>query len=187
MKKGRLEHLCRYAGRSAIAESRLSQLPDGRVCYALKRTWKDGTTHIVLTPQVLIERLLALVPRPRKHQLTYYGVLAPAAGLRSRVVPQRESGDEVDGDPSVTEAVESDHGNRLPKRDLIPHRPGVRRRGVRRRYTWASLLRRVFLVDVLQCPHCGGTRRLLAARGARVGTGAGSAWLRSGLVWGVKG
>ena len=49
--------------------------------YALKRRWKDGTTHIVLSPQVLIERLLALVPRPRKHQLTYYGVLAPAAAV----------------------------------------------------------------------------------------------------------
>ena len=162
----RLEHLCRYAGRSAIAESRLSELPDGRLCYALKRTWKDGTTHIVLTPQVLIERLLALVPRPRRHQLTYYGVLAPAAGLRSRVVPQRELGDEVGavaGAPSVPAGVEADHGDRSPKRDLVPHRPAARRRGVKRRYTWASLLRRVFLVDVLQCPHCGGARRLLAA------------------------
>ena len=132
MKEGRLEHLCRYAGRSAIAESRLSQPPDGRVCYALKRTWKDGTTHIVLTPQVLIERLLALVPRPRRHQLTYYGVLAPAAGLRSRVVPQRELGDEVGavaGAPSVPEGVEADHGDRSPKRDLVPHRPAARRRG----------------------------------------------------------
>ena len=132
----------------------------------MKRTWKDGTTHIVLTPQVLIERLLALVPRPRRHQLTYYGVLAPAAGLRSRVVPQRELGDEVGavaGAPSVPAGVEADHGDRSPKRDLVPHRPAARRRGVKRRYTWASLLRRVFLVDVLQCPHCGGARRLLAA------------------------
>jgi len=109
---------------------------------------------------------LALVPRPRKHQLTYYGVLAPAAGVRSQVVPRRESVEEVDvtdGMPSVTEEVRSDQENSLPKRDPVPHRPGVRRRGVRRRYTWASLLRRVFLVDVLQCPHCGGMRRLLAA------------------------
>ena len=69
----------------------------------------------------------------------------------------------TDGMPSVTEEVRSDQENSLPKRDPVPHRPGVRRRGVRRRYTWASLLRRVFLVDVLQCPHCGGMRRLLAA------------------------
>jgi hypothetical protein len=32
-----------------------------------------------------------------------------------------------------------------------------------RRYPWAELLRRVFEIDVLVCPHCGGARRLLAA------------------------
>jgi hypothetical protein len=84
----RLEKLCRYAGRPAVAESRLSLLPAGRVCYELKRAWKDGTTHVVLEPQVLLERLVALVPRPRRHLVTYHGVLAPAAGLRSRVVPR---------------------------------------------------------------------------------------------------
>ena len=31
------------------------------------------------------------------------------------------------------------------------------------RYSWAELLRRVFEVEVLVCPHCGGARRLLAA------------------------
>ena len=28
---------------------------------------------------------------------------------------------------------------------------------------WASLLMRVFGIDVLLCPHCAGTRRVLAA------------------------
>jgi len=51
----RLEKLCRYAARPAIAESRLSLLPDGRVAYSLKRRWKDGSTYVVLAPQVLIE------------------------------------------------------------------------------------------------------------------------------------
>lgn len=30
------EHLCRYVGRPAIVESRLSLLPDGRVAYSLQ-------------------------------------------------------------------------------------------------------------------------------------------------------
>lgn len=71
----RLERLCRYAGRPAIAESRLSLLSDGRVGYSLKKLWKDGTSHVVLEPQVLMERLCALVPRPRRH---------PAAGGAAR-------------------------------------------------------------------------------------------------------
>lgn len=45
----RLGHLCRYAGRSAIAASRWSMLPDGRAAYELKRRWEDGTTHVVMT------------------------------------------------------------------------------------------------------------------------------------------
>jgi hypothetical protein len=32
-----------------------------------------------------------------------------------------------------------------------------------RRLGWAELLRRVFAVDVLECPRCGGRMRLLAA------------------------
>ncbi|MGK0205423.1 MAG: hypothetical protein ACI9S9_004513, partial [Planctomycetota bacterium] len=28
---------------------------------------------------------------------------------------------------------------------------------------WAELLRRVYAVDILTCPRCGGVRRLLAA------------------------
>jgi hypothetical protein len=165
----RLEHLCRYAGRPAIAASRLELLPDGRVSYALKRRWKDGTTHVVMRPEVLIERLLALVPRPRRHLVTYHGVLAPAAGLRSQVVPRWEEDDGRDEAPVAVGAVgQSPDG--VPaidalrrRRRSVPHAPGKRRRGGVRRYPWAELLRRVFDIDVLVCPHCGGARRLLAA------------------------
>ena len=55
---------------------------------------------------------------------------------------------------AVDEAV-----RRLLRQRAVPHRPGVRRRGGRR-YPWAELLRRVFLVDVLLCMRCGGKRRL---------------------------
>ncbi len=163
----RLEHLVRYAGRPAIAESRLSLLADGRVCYELKRRWRDGTTHVVMTPEVLIERLLALVPRPRRHLVTYHGVLAPAAGLRSRVVPRWEEAEAVVGE---ADAPEQEAGSAAidalrRRRSSVPHVPRHRGRprGGVRRYPWAELLRRVFAVEVLVCPHCGGSRRLLAA------------------------
>ncbi|MGK0433458.1 MAG: hypothetical protein ACJA0V_002606, partial [Planctomycetota bacterium] len=165
----RLEHLCRYAGRPAIAESRLSLLPNGRVAYSLKKTWRDGSTHVVMEPQVLIERLLALVPRPRRHLVTYHGVLAPGASLRHRVVPRvAEDGhqDELDEDCADPEAARSDEaaaGSEAPPVARVPHRPGKWRRAVRRYYTWAELLRRVFGVEIFTCPNCGGARRLLAA------------------------
>jgi hypothetical protein len=167
-----LEHLCRYAARPAIAESRLSLLPDGRVRYALKKRWKDGTTHVVLTAAVLIERLLALVPRPRKHLVTYHGVLAPAASLRSRIVPRivPGGGDEevVDdcqqGEQAASAALGgSGSGQARRRRVRVPHRPARRRLGGRRYYTWAEQLRRVFSIEVLICPRCQGPRRLLSA------------------------
>ncbi|MBL8724363.1 MAG: transposase [Planctomycetes bacterium] len=59
----RLAKLCRYAGRPAVAESRLVELGGGRIGYALKKRWRDGTTAVVMTQEVLMECLCALVPR----------------------------------------------------------------------------------------------------------------------------
>jgi len=80
----RLEHLCRYVMRPALAADRLSLSPEGKVVYALRHPWRDGTTHFVFDPLTFIERLAALVPRPREHQLTYHGALACQRGA-SRV------------------------------------------------------------------------------------------------------
>ena len=33
----------------------------------LKTPWRDGTTHIVMSPLQLMQRLAAPVPRPRLH------------------------------------------------------------------------------------------------------------------------
>lgn len=158
----KLETLCRYAARPAVAESRLLELADGRIAYTLKKRWKDGATAVVMTKEVLMERLCALVPKPREHLVTYHEVLAPAAGLRSQVVPkceveEREGVDGFDhtaaGDVAagaeVSEAVAAQGEDasfrrrqlqrRLRERQRVPHGEG-KRRGGRRRYPWASLL-----------------------------------------------
>ena len=60
----------------------------GQVELKLKTPWRDGTTHLVLSPLEFMQRLAALVPRPRLHLIRFHGVLAPNAKLRSLVVPQ---------------------------------------------------------------------------------------------------
>jgi len=85
----KLEKLCRYAARPAVAESRLVELSDGRIGYSLKKRWRDGTTAVVMSKAVLMERLCALVPKPRKHLVTHHGVMAPASSLRPKVVPKQ--------------------------------------------------------------------------------------------------
>ncbi len=46
----KLEWLCRYMSRPAIAEQRLSVAGDGLVVYELKRSFRDGTTHVLFEP-----------------------------------------------------------------------------------------------------------------------------------------
>jgi len=60
--RDKLERLCRYIARPAIAERRLSISPQGRVRYELKTPWKNGTTHVEFEPIDFIAKLAALVP-----------------------------------------------------------------------------------------------------------------------------
>ena len=77
----RLEKLCRYAARPPIVHERMSFQGDGKILYKLKSKWRDGSTHVVFDPLTLIERLAALVPRPRIHLTTYHSG-APAEHAR---------------------------------------------------------------------------------------------------------
>ncbi len=104
---------------------------------------------MVFEPLVFIEKLCALVPPPRQHLVTYFGVLAPNAALRDRVVPRSKA---VTG-PSCR--------RRRKTKNPIPLEEATEAER-QRRYTFAELMRRVFDVDVLKCPHCKGRRELVA-------------------------
>src|SRR4051794_31555898 len=80
-----LERLCRYITRPAIANERLKRNRAGQVVLQLKSPWRGGTTHIVMSPLELTQRLAALVPRPRLHLIRFHGVSRPTPnyGLRS--------------------------------------------------------------------------------------------------------
>ena len=44
-----------------------------------KTPWRDDTTHLMMSPLEFIQRLAALVPRPRLHLIRFHAVLAPNA------------------------------------------------------------------------------------------------------------
>jgi hypothetical protein len=73
----RAKRLCRYLLRPAVALGRLRLLHDGRVALTLKTSWADGTRQLELEPLGLLEKLAALVPRPRISLALYHGVLVP--------------------------------------------------------------------------------------------------------------
>ena len=143
--RDRLERLVRYVARPALApptfaRGRLEVRGDGRVKWSLRRPWRDGTRAFVFDPLTFLERLVALVPHPREHQWTYFGVLAPASPLRDAVVPRRTV-------PSPGPGIGE------PEADPCANA---------QRQSWAELLQRTFAVDVLRCPTCGGRRHRVA-------------------------
>jgi len=85
--RARLERLAQYCARPPVAMERLERLDDGRPLYRFKRAWRDGTTHIILSPLEMLEKLSALIPAPRAHAVRYAGILAPAAKWRAVIVP----------------------------------------------------------------------------------------------------
>ena len=144
--RARLEQLCRYLLRPAVAQDRLRLLDDGRVVLTLKTAWTDGTQHLVFEPLELLERLAAITPRPRINLVLYHGVLAPHARWRARVVAfGAPAGDVPVAAPSPVSAGDD---------VTAPVRP--------RYWAWADLMRRAFEIDVLVCPRCGGRLRLIA-------------------------
>ncbi len=96
----------------------------------LKTPWSDGTTHLVLSPLELIEKLAALVPPPRLNLVRYHGVLAPNAADRDRIVLGPNEGS--------TEPCSHAEQTAVPQPVY--------------RLCWARLLARVFRVDVTRCP-----------------------------------
>lgn len=109
----------------------------------LKAAWRDGTTHLVMSPLEFMQRLAALVPRPRLHLIRFHGVLAPNAKLRALVVPQEAKAPAQEAKPAECEA------------NCAHHRPV--------RLSWAKLLKRVFEIDMEHCPNCGGQLKIIAA------------------------
>ena len=134
----RLEQLCRYITRPALANERVQCNGAGQVVLKLKTAWRDGTTHIVMSPLEFMQRLAALVPRPRLHLIRFHGVLAPSftneAKLRALVVPAGPHEDVAASELVAPEPVCA-HGR--------PARIGL-----------ARLLKRVFSCDIRQPARC---------------------------------
>lgn len=130
--------------RPPLALERLSESSQGQLL-ELAHPRADGSTHLLLDPLELLETLAVLVPAPRTHSLRYHGVLAPHAAWRALIVPR--PGEEA-GREASPPTGESGGG-------------GAAAASSAPRLHWAALLRRVFALDVLHCPRCGGRRQIV--------------------------
>lgn len=132
------EALCKYVLRPPLAQDRLSLLPDGLVRITLRKPFRDGTYAVDMDPLSLLCRLATTIPPPRMHVVHYAGVLAPAAKLRSLIVPPPPP-------PSDGDAAK-------PKDKSPTHRCAY--------IPWAILAKKTFKEDIDICPRCGGKMKL---------------------------
>jgi hypothetical protein len=105
----------------------------GKVRYELKTPYKDGTTHVFLSPFDFIGKLAALVPPPRLNLIRFYGVFAPNSNLRAQVTA-------------------SQRGKNSSK--LAEHLKDSDKPYHARSMSWAQRLKRVFNIDIFQCEAC---------------------------------
>jgi hypothetical protein len=119
-----------------------------------------------------LARIAALVPPPRYPLTRLAGVLAPHSTWRAAVV--KYGRDEATAPPAAQATTPSKHGKKRKRKavdvDAAQTPPSSSPRTalgaaivkpVAARIDWASLLRRIYLDDVLACP-CGRRRRIIA-------------------------
>ena len=154
-----IERLCRYTARGPIATNRLSRMEDGRLCYKLKRAWRDGTSAVALTATEFVERLMALIPPPWVNLTKYHGIFAPRHRWRARVVRDRAS---VRAEVAARLEEETRDGVWEALETTLPQFPETMVDLPSKNWKWADLLRRSFGHELLTCDRCGGERKVIA-------------------------
>jgi hypothetical protein len=137
--RGKLERLCRYVSRPAVAIERLSLTAQGHIRYALKTPYRDGTTHVMFEPLDFLARLAALVPSAGVNLTRYHGVFAPNHRFRAQIVP---------GKRGRGRSQAQRQGRAVPRHVAM---------------SWAQRLKRVFGIEIQSCEHCGGAVKIIAS------------------------
>jgi hypothetical protein len=132
--------LARYCARNPVALERLTyDAAAKRVTYRSDKAEGPTAGADTLDPLEFLARVLAHIPDKGQVTTRYYGWYANRTrGMRRRMVEGAEG----------TEPV-----------DVVRTRPLAATEAQRR---WAELLRRIYEVDPLACPACGGVMRIIA-------------------------
>ena len=133
-------------------------MPSGTFAYELKRPLNDGRKTLVWTGERLVRKLVPLIPPPFANLTRFHGVFAPRAKLRERVVAQVRV-------RTLTPSAKCQATNEAKEGsiiDVLPKRKRKTKKDKRYRLDWASLLSRIFAIDVMtrhavqrQTSHCG--------------------------------
>ena len=135
--RDKLERLCRYISRPAVAMHRLSLTKLGKIRYELKTLYSNGTIHMIFEPLDFISKLAALVPVPGANLTRFHGVFAPNSQYRAEIINR----------PRDNKASEKEVRTESEKRAAM---------------CWAQRLKRAFDIDIKICEICGGDAKVIA-------------------------
>ena len=147
-----VERLARYIMRPPISLERMRWSGDGEVLYQPKgghdgRARQPGDVAEAFDPAEFLARVIMHIPEPRRHLVRYYGAYSNVSrGKRRRQTEAATCAAPRDAEDAPM--VRAD-------RDQSPDARALRR-------SWAQLIKRVYEVDPLLCPSCGGEMRIIA-------------------------
>jgi hypothetical protein len=144
------ERLARYIMRPPISLERMQWGGDGEVLYRRKGghdggARQPGDAAETFDPAEFLARVIMHIPEPRRHLVRHYGAHSNVARGKRR----RQEG--TGAGPRGGEQGRSAQSDR----DHSPDAHALRR-------SWAQLIKRVYEVDPLLCPSCGGEMRIIA-------------------------
>ncbi len=158
--------LARYAARAPVALARITyDATKQQVLLASDKSEGPTAGTHAFAPLDFLAQLLTHIPRQGEHLGRYYGAYASRTrgtwrrqGIGPGVERQRGEGDQEDGSGGPApdpHGGPDNHSHAPPPDPLSPSRAALRKR-------WAELLRRIYEVDPLSCPRCGGEMRIIA-------------------------
>jgi len=163
----------------------MSETGDGLIAYRLRHAQKGRSTHRVMRPIDLLARIAAIIPPPRHPLLRYFGVYGPNSSWRKLCVPAVVDATQTEATTSTSHSPDSDAtradvdtvklssnpeqaasraGAAVVEGTTQPSDPSGKDASPKLaasialnswRIDWATLLKRTYDYDVLQCP-CGG-------------------------------
>ena len=106
-----------------------------------------GDAAEAFDPAEFLARVIMHIPEPRRHLVRYYGAYSNVSRGKRRRQDEADIGAAPrDGEQAPSARADRDHS---------PDARALRR-------SWAQLIKRVYEVDPLVCPTCGGEMRIIA-------------------------
>jgi len=144
-----LERLGRYMTRAPVSLAKVFLEKEGRVKLLTPPDPRTGETSRVFDALDWVHAVTRQIPDARQHMVRYQGAYANRVRRLYRAQEAEPDGPgEGEGAPEQGLVGESE--------EAISELAGHRRR------SWARLLRRIYEVDPLECPRCGGELKIVS-------------------------